>query len=170
MDPDAVTAGTGFEAWLLAVEATPLATTVRESVWLYPALELAHILGFVLLVGSAVAFDLRLLGLSRGIAVSALAGHVLPWARVGLGLAAPTGVLMFISDASLTAANPAFRVKLLLVAAGVANALVFHRWTFRSAPSWDRHVSTPAAARIAAGVSIVSWTAAIACGRFIAYV
>lgn len=171
MDSDeAATAGSAFEAWLLALEATPLATTVRESLWLYPAVELTHILGFVLLVGSAVAFDLRLLGFSRGIAVSALAAHVLPWARVGLGLAIPTGLLMFMADASLTAANPAFRIKLLLVAAGVTNAWAFHHWTFRTVPAWDRNASTPAAARVAAVLSLVSWGAALACGRLIAYV
>ena len=82
----------------------------------------------------------------------------------------PTGVLMFMSDATVTAANPAFRLKLLLVAAGVANALAFHHWTFRSVPSWDRHAPTPALARVAAVVSIVTWVAALACGRLIAYV
>ena len=159
-----------LEAWLHTLEATAVATAVRESPWLYPAAEFVHILGFVLLVGAAVLFDLRLLGLSRTISVSALATHLLPWARVGLLLAAPTGVLMFLSEASLTAANPAFRLKLVLVAAGVANAWAFHRWPFRTVRSWDRHVPAPAAARVAAVLSVMIWVAALAAGRLIAYV
>ena len=114
-------------AWLGALEQTALATAVRESPWLYPAAEFAHILGFVLLVGAAAMFDLRLLGLSRTLPVTEMAAHLLPWARAGLLLAAPTGALMFISDATATAANPAFRLKLLLVAAGILNAWAFHR-------------------------------------------
>ena len=84
------------------------------------------------LIGTAAMFDLRLLGVSRGISVSALAGHLLPWARAGLGLAAPTGVLLFITDAATIATNPAFQLKLVLIVVAVLNTVVFHRWTARS--------------------------------------
>ena len=157
-------------AWLGALEQTALATAVRESPWLYPAAEFAHILGFVLLVGAAAMFDLRLLGLSRTLPVTEMAAHLLPWARAGLLLAAPTGALMFISDATATAANPAFRLKLLLVAAGLLNAWAFHRGPFRSVRAWDRGAPTPASARAAAVLSLVLWVAALAAGRLIAYV
>jgi hypothetical protein len=156
--------------WLSALEQTAVATTVRDSSWLYPAAEYAHILGFVLLVGAAAMFDLRLLGLSRTVPVTALAAHLLPWARVGLLLVAPTGVLMFISDATVTAANPAFRLKLVVVAAGLLNAWAFHRGPFRSVRSWDSGVAAPASARLAAVLSLAIWVAALAAGRFIAYV
>jgi len=46
-------------AWLGWLEATALATAMRQSAWLYPAVEIAHIVGFVVLVGSAFMFDLR---------------------------------------------------------------------------------------------------------------
>jgi hypothetical protein len=157
-------------AWLGALEQTALATAVRESPWLYPAAEFAHILGFVLLVGAAAMFDLRLLGLSRTLPVTEMAAHLLPWARAGLLLAAPTGALMFISDATATAANPAFRLKLLLVAAGILNAWAFHRGPFRSVQAWDHGAPTPASARAAAVLSLVLWVAALAAGRLIAYV
>jgi hypothetical protein len=175
MDPDAraETAGAveaAIGAWLEVLEQTAVATTVRESSWLYPAVEFTHILGFVLLIGAAAMFDLRLLGVSRAIPVSAMAGHLLPWARVGLLIAAPTGVLMFASDATAMATNPAFRLKLVLIAAGILNAAVFHGVTFRSVRSWDRGVATPALARAAAVLSLAIWVAALACGRLIAYV
>ena len=175
MEPDALGepaagASPALGAWLAALEQTAIAPAVRESSWLYPAVEYAHILGFVLLVGAAVMFDLRLLGLSRSVPVSALAAHLLPWARLGLLLAAATGALMFASDATATAANPAFRLKLLLVGAGVLNAWAFHRGPFRSVCSWDSGVRAPVSARLAAILSLAIWLAALAAGRLIAYV
>jgi hypothetical protein len=157
-------------AWLRWLEGSAVATAVREWPWLYPAVETAHILGFVVLVGAAAMFDLRLLGLSRRVSVGALARHVLPWARGGLAVAAPTGALLFVSDATATAANPAFLLKLTLIGAALLNVAVFHRWTFRSAESWDRDSPPPAGARLAGGLSLLLWTAVIASGRLIAYV
>ena len=159
-----------LDSWLRWIERSPLATTLREDPWLYPGVEVCHILGFVILVGAAAMFDLRLLGLSRAISVQALAGHLLPWARVGLGLAAPTGLLLFISDATTLAANPAFQVKLVLIALAILNTVVFHRWTARSLSSWDVAQPTPLGAKLAAIASLVLWTGAIVGGRLIAYV
>src|SRR5687767_14370655 len=62
-----------------ALEAAPLAVSMRTELWLYPIVEIVHILGFALLVGSIVVLDLRLLGLSRALPVRTLARHVLPW-------------------------------------------------------------------------------------------
>jgi hypothetical protein len=68
------------------------------------------------------------------------------------------------------AANPAFRLKLLLILAGGLNALAFHLGPFRSVRAWDRDAPTPARARLAAVLSLLIWTAVIAAGRLIAYV
>ena len=45
---------------------------MREWLWLYPSVEIVHIVGFVILVGSVAMFDLRVLGLSKQISVRAL--------------------------------------------------------------------------------------------------
>ena len=58
------------------LEASQLGWAMRESPWLYPAVEIAHIAGSALLFGSIVVLDLRLLGLSRSISARRLAGHV----------------------------------------------------------------------------------------------
>lgn len=168
MGPDGELAA-AIAGWLETLEGTALSAAVRESRWVYPIAEYLHIVGFVLLVGSAVAFDLRLLGLSRSISVSALAGHVLPWARVGLAIVVPTGLTMFINDPVMMAGNRAFRIKLVLVAIGVANTLVF-RWPYRSVAHWDRDAPTPVVARLNAVFSLVVWFSALLAGRLIAYV
>jgi hypothetical protein len=38
---------------------------MRGSVWMYPIVEVLHIVGFVILVGAVFMFDLRVLGFSR---------------------------------------------------------------------------------------------------------
>ena len=57
-------------SWL---ESSGIAVAMREWTWLYPIVEIAHIIGFVVLVGAAFLFDLRLLGVSRVLPVIHLA-------------------------------------------------------------------------------------------------
>ena len=154
--------------WLREIEASALATAVRHSSWAYPAVETIHIVGFVILVGSAMMFDLRLLGLSRELAVDRMATHLLRWSRASLLLVVPSGVLLFMSAATETWANPAFRIKLALIGCAGLNAYVFHRWPFTSVAEWN-HSTEPAMAKFAAISSLVLWTSIITAGRMIAY-
>lgn len=156
-------------AWLVWLERSPLAVAMRGWLWLYPAVEVVHIAGFVILVGAAVMFDLRLLGLSRHLPVADLERHLLPWARASLLLVIPSGALMFAAHATEMASNPAFRLKLALIAAAALNAAAFHRGVFRSVKRWNRGTPAPTLAKIAAVVSLVLWTGVLSCGRLLAY-
>lgn len=156
-------------AWLVWLETSGLAVAMRQWQWLYPIVEIVHIVGFVVLVGAALMFDARLLGRSRHVPVSTLERHLLPWARFSLLLIVPTGAMMFAAHATEMAENPAFRLKLLLIAAAFTNAAVFHRWPFRTVGDWDTEVTGPGAARAAGVLSVALWTSVIACGRLIAY-
>ncbi|HZA92655.1 MAG TPA: hypothetical protein VE420_08505, partial [Gemmatimonadales bacterium] len=57
--------------WLAAasgwLEQSSIGEAVRMTPSLYPILESLHILGIALLVGPALAVDLRLLGIGRGV-------------------------------------------------------------------------------------------------------
>jgi len=154
---------------LAPLEQSELAVAMRESIWLYPIVEVVHIAGFVLLVGAVAMFDLRLLGFSSSTGVRALNRSLLPWAWVALLAIVPSGVAMFSAHAAEFAANPAFRVKLVLLAAAAVNALLFHNGVFRSVESWDRHQPTPGAAKASAALSLGIWLGVIGCGRMIAY-
>ena len=156
-------------AWLVWLETTGLAGAMRHWLWLYPIIEIAHIIGFVVLVGGAVMFDLRLLGVSRALPASAMARHHLPWARAALLLVIPSGLMMFMAHATEFAENPAFRLKLILLAAAGLNALVFHRGAFRSVAGWEADTGVPVKARVAAVLSLVLWAGVISCGRLLAY-
>ena len=158
------------DAILRAVEHSPLAVAMRGELWLYPAVEVLHICGFVILVGAAVMFDLRLFGLSRGLSVRALAWHLLPWSVAALLVIVPTGLLMFSAHAGDLVDNRAFLLKLMLLMLAATNAAAFHAGIFRSAGSWDREVAVPVGARLHAAASLALWIAIIACGRLIAYV
>jgi hypothetical protein len=159
-------AGAAWQVWL---ESTSLAVAMRQWMWLYPIVEILHILGFIVLVGSAFMFDLRLLGLSRDLPVAGMARHLLRWARASLLLVVPTGFMMFTAHATEFASNPAFQLKLLFIGAALVNAAVFHRWPFRAVTDWDTEVTTPLAARAAGLLSLSLWTGAVACGRLLAY-
>lgn len=63
-------------AWGWLAE-TALAQAMRGWLWLYPIVEIIHIIGFVILVGAVLMFDLRVLGLSKNIPVRALGKHLL---------------------------------------------------------------------------------------------
>ena len=56
--------------WLVWLETSGLAVAMRQWLWLYPAVEIVHILGFVLVVGAGFYFDLRLLGAGPALPVS----------------------------------------------------------------------------------------------------
>jgi hypothetical protein len=157
-------------AWLVWLETTALAQAMREWLWLYPIVEIVHIVGIVLLAGSAAMFDLRLLGLSRGLPVAAMARHLLPWARVGLGVVAVSGAMMFAAHATEFAGESVFRLKVSLIAAACLNAAIFHRVPFRSVRAWDVAASAPGAARVSALVSLTLWLGVVVCGRLLAYV
>jgi hypothetical protein len=105
----------------------------------------------------------------RNVPVTQAARFLLPWARRSLVLVAPTGALMFTAHATEMAANPAFRLKLVLLAAAGLNAVIFHRGVFRGADAWSAGGPAPAAARGAALASLLLWTGVVTCGRLIAY-
>jgi hypothetical protein len=159
----------GGPGWLGWIEQTALAVAMRHWLWLYPAVEVVHIVGFVVLVGAAAMFDLRLLGIGKSLGVADMARHLLRPARAAALLVVPTGLLMFTAHASEMAQNPAFRLKLLLIAGAALNATLFHRGVFRTVEAWNRDAATPAAARLAGAVSLILWAGVITCGRLLAY-
>jgi hypothetical protein len=152
-----------------AIEASGLGQAMRQSLWLYPIVEIVHLVGLALLFGSIVVLDLRLLGFSRGISVRKLAQHVLPWTAAAFVLIVPSGLAMFAAHASDFIGNPVFALKMGLIFAAGINAAVFHTGIFRNASGWDFGAFPPPAARLAGGLSLLIWISVIACGRLLAY-
>jgi hypothetical protein len=151
-----------------ATPAEAIAHAINGSAWLYPAANVAHVMGIVLVVGPVLAFDFRLLGLTRSGSIRDLARVLLPWSLAGLALAVPAGLVLFASDSTALLTNPAFRLKLLLLALAGSNAVALHAsGALRGLPDGS---GVPLRPRLHAALSVLLWLAVIACGRMIAYV
>ncbi|MBA3507852.1 MAG: hypothetical protein H0T80_19020 [Betaproteobacteria bacterium] len=151
------------------IEGTAVGVALRDSLWLYPAVQTFHLLGIALLFGSIAVVDLRLLGVSRTLPLRGLERHVLPWTGVGMGLAALSGALLFTAQATEYLAKPIFVIKLALIAAAGCNAVAFHLLCedMGSRPRQDpRHHRR---ARMAGALSLILWIGVITCGRLLAY-
>ena len=151
----------------LALQESALGHAMRSSLALYPAVEILHILGFVVLVGSILALDLRLLGLGRAIPIQPMAQLLLPLSRFGFLLAISMGLLLFSADAAHVVRNPAFQTKLLLIAAALVNIAIAHAGPWRRVAVWG--AEAPAGAKITALVSLLLWLSVVCAGRLIAY-
>ena len=151
----------------LSLQESALGHAMRASPALYPAVEILHIIGFVVLVGSILALDLRLLGFGRAIAIQPMAQLLLPLSRAGFLLAISMGFLLFSADASHVVKNPAFQTKLLLIAAALVNIVIAHAGPWRKIEGWRAEAS--GGARLTALVSVLLWLGAICAGRLIAY-
>jgi hypothetical protein len=152
-----------------AIEASALGEAMRKWLWLYPSVEIVHIAGIAVLVGSIAILDLRLLGLSRSLPVRRLAAHVLPWTLGSFVLILPSGLAMFVAHAGDLISSPVFALKMCLIMSAGINAALFHAAVFRSAAQWDVDAMPPAAARASAALSLLLWISVIACGRLLAY-
>lgn len=150
-----------------ALQATALSRTLAASVWLYPLINTAHIVGIALLFGAIVPLDLRLAGCWPMQSIQPLRRILLPVAIGGLLLAAASGALLFVTRPVDYLREPLFALKLGLLAVAVLNAL----WLRRSADwrSGESRATTPTAWRAAGVLSIMLWLAVITVGRLIGY-
>jgi hypothetical protein len=151
------------------IEGSALGVAMRQSLWLYPIVEIVHLAGIGLLFGSIAILDLRLLGLSRDVPLRRLASHILPWTAASFLLIVPSGLAMFTAHASDFIASPVFALKMGLILAAGVNAALFHAGAMRTAVDWDVNRAPPRAARVAAALSLLLWLSVIACGRLLAY-
>lgn len=153
---------------LASIETSALGAAMRDSAWLYPAAEIAHLVGVALLFGTVAVLDLRLLGFGRSLPVRRLTAHVLPWTLASFLLIVPSGLAMFAAYATDLIENPVFTLKIVLIALAGCNAAIYFTGPFQSVAQWETS-GPPVAARITAGVSLALWMTVIACGRLLGY-
>jgi hypothetical protein len=148
--------------WL---ESSSLAVWLRESpsVWSLPTVLTLHTTGMAVLVGASSVLDLRLLGISRRVPLSAYR-WVFPVLTIGLAVNVVTGVLLFVKNATTWATALPFLVKMALVVAAVATVMPRRSLVHGGDADPGRH------ARTLAIVSLVAWCGAVTAGRLLAYV
>ena len=154
----------GVLAWL---ESLPLSVWVHESpsVWAQPTVLTLHTMGMAVLVGASWVLDLRLLGISRNVPLSAFR-WVFRAVTVGLIVNLATGVLLFAQRATTLGTAIPFLIKMCLVVASVATLVPLRSLVFRSDAD---QCEVTGSARLLAIASILAWSGAITAGRLLAY-
>jgi len=154
----------GLLVWL---ESLPLSVWVHESpsVWAQPTVLTLHTMGMGVLVGASWVLDLRLLGISRNIPLSAFR-WVFRAVAISLAVNLVTGVLLFMGRATTWGTAIPFLIKILLVIASAATLLPLRSYVLRSDPE---QLEVSGNARLLAIASIFAWAAAITAGRLLAY-
>jgi hypothetical protein len=155
--------------FLVALETSGFGTFIRQSVWVYPTANVAHVVAIVLFAGAIAVMDVRMMG--------ALAGsdpaHVVRGARraamTALIAVLMSGAVLFTAEASHVALNPVFQIKMGLVAFGLVHSLFLGGRAVRALDDLGPHAPMPGFARIAGALSMVTWISVVGLGRYIAY-
>lgn len=153
---------------LAALGGWPGARALRASWVAYLLVNAAHILGIALLLGSILVLDARLLGALRAVPLAVLGPLNARVAAAGAVLAIVTGLWLFTVRPAEYAANPAFQIKLALLAAALANVALQH-----ANPAYGRALTGAPAGigvKLSAAASALLWLGVLVAGRTIGFV
>jgi hypothetical protein len=140
---------------------------VRNSAWLFPCIEIFHLLALGILGGTVLLMNARLLGLRfADEPVSELANDIQPWMYISLGVVLVSGFFLFSSESMKMYDNPAFRIKMVALVLAILFSFALHGKVKR----WDESHLAAAWPKWAAIVSLALWTSVGLAGRAIGYV
>ena len=158
------------EPWELWIRASFLHQFVIENGrWLWPTLESLHFLGLSVLLATIGLFDLRVLGLGRGIPPGAL-HRLIPIGIAGYGVNVLTGIMFFSGFPEQYFYNAAFWWKGTFMAiAGINVAAFYLTPSFREVQMLPAGADAPFRAKLIAGTSLAAWSAVLICGRLLTF-
>jgi hypothetical protein len=147
-------------------DASALGSTIRDSVWIFPAIEAIHLLGLAAIGGAILMVDLRLLGfgLTRQ-PVRQVARDAQPLLVGSLAVMLLSGGLLMSSEALRCYANGAFWMKMYFL----APAIVFTFTVRRRVADAEDGRSDARRRRLVALVSLALWSGVGIGGRAIGY-
>jgi hypothetical protein len=152
------------------IQGSALAEWMRVTNPAMQVVEATHVLAAVMVFGTVLIVDLRLLGLrDSSRALTRISRETLPLTWIAFGLAVITGSLMFTTSAATYFHNAAFQWKALALAAAGLNMALFQLVTARGIAAWDDGGPLPRAARAAGLISIFLWAAVVLLGRWIGF-
>lgn len=145
---------------------TPLGETIRNSTWLFPAIEAVHLLGLGLTIGSVLLVELRLLGvgLSRQ-PVAQLAASAEPLLIGGIILMFMTGIPLFLSESIKAFYSFAFWIKMTCLFLVLIFTFTIRRRVTRTNEATER----PRLGRVMAITSLTLWFGVAWGGRWIGF-
>ena len=138
--------------------------------------ETLHFVGLCLLIGIVGLFDLRVLGMGKGLPPGALK-RLLPWGVLGFALCAATGALFVGGMGANLIGDNAYDVilrdswlqwKLLFIALAGVNLAAYHLTGMaRAVEALDANGNAPLLAKVFAGASLGLWIGVVVFGRLI---
>jgi hypothetical protein len=144
--------------------------------WAWPLCETFHFIGLVLLVGIVGMFDLRVLGMARGLPLAPLQ-RLLPWGVFGFVLCVMTGLMFVLGiGANLYDVNafdvlmtdPWLQLKLIFIFLAGMNVLAFYLTGMaRAVDVLESGADAPPLAKVIAGTSLFLWLGVVYFGRLI---
>ncbi|HEY7333474.1 MAG TPA: DUF6644 family protein [Bryobacteraceae bacterium] len=147
-------------------DSTWLCNAIKGTTWVFPLTETIHILALVVLLGSIMLLDFRLLGLGiRNWTPWRIANELRKFIGWALVVILVTGWLLFMAEPMKAYDNMAFLPKMLFL----FSAILFHYTVFQKASSIDK-LYTPILAKCAALVSLFLWFGIGVMGRAIGFV
>ena len=142
----------------------PATNPLNNNEWSFPLLEIIHIVGFAIAMGTIFMVDLRLIGLGMMRQPSSqLAKDLAPWTLGGLAAVLMSGPLIFSSDPQMYLNNVGFRFKMGALLIAILYQYTVHRKVALSDPS-------PVVGALVGTVSVALWISVVAGGLFIAFV
>ena len=139
---------------------------VMFSWWGWPVVEIVHFTGLCLLMGTVGMFDLRMMGLVKGLSLPAL-HRMVPFGVLGFVLSVCSGLMFVTSTPDQYLYNPAWQVKMALLALAGLNMALFYATAAKRAYAVGPDETPPLAVRAFAAVSLLSWLGVIMAGRVI---
>ena len=146
------------------VDTSWLSREIRASTWQFAILEMIHLLGLTMVLGSLMVLDLRLFGVGmQRLKPAELARDLSGWMLSGLAVVLLSGVLLFFGEPMKLYGSPWFHVKMGLLAL----AILFQFTIFRGVAS--RGEASPVLSKFASVVSLVLWFGVGLAGRGIGF-
>src|ERR1700733_10163427 len=142
------------------IEASALGQTIRESTWLFPAIESTHLLALALLGGSILIMSLSILGWGLKTPVAELYKSSHRYLNAAVIVLLISGVLLGVSEPVKLYGRQAFWVKMI----SLAVALLLTYFAFN--PLVKRGASG-ASLRSVTVLTIASWLTVAMAGRWI---
>ena len=154
---------------LESIQGSALAEWMRDTNPAMQIVESTHVLAAVLVLGTVLIADLRLMGLTDPQrAFTRIGRETLPLTWAAFAVAVVTGSLMFTTSAHIYFGNDAFQLKAIALLAAGLNMLLFQVLTAPGIAAWDAG-QPPRAARVAGIVSLLLWAAVVLLGRWIGF-
>src|SRR5580700_8399222 len=128
-----------IESICQAIQDSSIGMSLRESTYMWPAIEATHVMSLALSVGTITLVDLRLIGATmRDEPVTDVIEQTQPWSLAGFVLAFISGIFLFWSEAGRLYPSYSFRFKMICIVLLGVNAMLFHSTVYKSVEQWNK--------------------------------